>query len=82
MKQIKRLQIGKGGVSPMFVNQVKEIFKKEEVLKVSILSSICKNKKEAQKISKELVSSLGDKFVYKLVGHVITIRKFKRKKTQ
>ena len=78
MKQIKRLQLGKGGLSEAFVGQVRSVFEKEKVLKISILKSACRDKKEAEKIGEDLVSRLGSKFGYKLVGYVLTVIKYRK----
>ena len=78
MKQIKRLQLGKNGLTEEFVEQVKNTFKNEEVIKISILKSICRDKKEAVKIADSLVENLGKNFSYRLVGYVLTVRKFRK----
>ena len=78
MKPIKRLQIGKNGLSPSFIEQVKKIFNDEEVLKISILKSACRDKKEAMIMADSLVEALGKKYSYKLIGYVLTIRKFRK----
>ena len=78
MKAIKRLQIGKGGLSDAFVEQVKSVFENEKILKISILRSCCRNKGEAEKIGNDLVGQLGLKFGYKLVGYVLTIVKYRK----
>ena len=78
MKAIKRLQLGKGGLSDAFVSQVKGIFEKERVLKISILRSCCRDKGEAEEIGRKLVGLLGRKFDYKLVGYVLTLVKFRK----
>ncbi|MCK5321040.1 YhbY family RNA-binding protein [Candidatus Pacearchaeota archaeon] len=78
MKQIKKLQIGKNGLSEVFVEQVRKVFEKEKVVKVSMLKSACRDKKDAEKMAQDLISSLGKKFDYKLVGYVITVIKFRK----
>jgi len=78
MKQIKRLQIGKNGLSIAFIEQVKGFFENEEVLKISILKSACRDKKDAVKLSDSLMDSLGKKYSYKLVGYVLTVRRFRK----
>ncbi|MEA3329364.1 MAG: YhbY family RNA-binding protein [Nanoarchaeota archaeon] len=78
MKQIKKLQIGKNGLSGAFVEQVRKVFEKEKVVKVSILKSACRDKKDAEKIAQDLISALGKKFDYKLVGYVITVIKYRK----
>ena len=78
MKQIKKLQIGKNGLSEVFVEQVRKVFEKEKVVKVSMLKSACRDKKDAEKMAQDLISSLGKQFDYKLVGYVITVIKFRK----
>jgi len=78
MKQIKRLQLGKFGLTDSFVEQVKNIFKDSEVIKISILKSACRNKNEAKEIAEKLVNSLGRNYTYTLIGYVLTIRKFRK----
>ena len=78
MKQIKRLQLGKNGLTPAFIEQVKSIFEKETLIKISILKSASRDKKDAEKIGDELVEALGRKYDYKLVGYVLTVVKYRK----
>jgi RNA-binding protein YhbY len=78
MKQIKKLQIGKNGLTPEFIEQVKSIFENEKLIKISILKSACRDKYEADKIAKKLIDRLGTKYDYKLVGYVMTIIKYRK----
>lgn len=78
MKQIKKLQIGKNGLTPEFVEQVKSIFENEKLIKISILKSACRDKSEADTIAKKLVDALGKKYDYKLVGYVMTVIKYRK----
>jgi len=78
MKQIKRLQMGKNGLTPAFIDQVKSIFEGETLIKVSILKSACRDKKDAEKIGGDLVDALGKKYDYKLVGYVLTVVKYRK----
>jgi len=78
MRPIKRLQIGKNGLSAEFIDQVKSIFKKETLVKISILKSACRDKGDAKKIGDDLVNELGKKYDYKLVGYVLTVIKFRK----
>ena len=78
MKQIKKLQMGKNGISDTFVEQVKSIFENETLIKISILKSACRDKADANKMAEELVRELGPKYDYKLVGYVMTIIKYRK----
>ena len=78
MKQIKKLQIGKNGLSEAFVEQVKGIFENETMVKISILKSACRDKADAKVMADKLVGALGNKFGYKLVGYVLTVTRFRK----
>jgi len=78
MKHIKKLQIGKNGLTEAFIDQVKSIFERETLVKVAILKSACRDKKDAEKIGDELVGALGNKYAYKLVGYVLTVVKYRK----
>jgi len=78
MKQIKKLQLGKNGLTDAFVEQVKSIFEKETLIKIAILKSACRDKKDAGKIGDDLVGALGLKYDYKLVGYVLTVIKYRK----
>ena len=87
MKQIKRLQMGKNGLTDAFIGQVKSIFEKETLIKIAILKSAFglasqvpspRAKKDAEKIGDDLVGALGVKYDYKLVGYVLTIVKYRK----
>ena len=76
------LQIGKNGLTDAFIEQVKRIFSNEERIKISILKSACRDKKEAEEMAKKLVEALGKKFTYRLVGYVITVQKWRKERTE
>lgn len=70
--------MGKNGLSDAFIEQVKSILETEKLVKISILKSACRDKTEADKISKKLIEALGPKFGYKLVGYVVTVIKYRK----
>jgi RNA-binding protein YhbY len=78
MKQIKKLQIGKKGLTPEFITQLKNVFEREQIIKISILKSACRNKKDAEKIGEDLVNELGKNFSFRLIGYVLTVRKYRK----
>lgn len=78
MKPVKKLQIGKNGLSPEFINQVKSFFENERMIKIDILRSACRDKAEAKQIAENLIQELGPKYDYKLVGYVITVAKYRK----
>lgn len=78
MKQIKKLQLGKKGLSQEFIEQLRNVFKNEKVVKVYILKSACRNTSEAEKLGEKIIENLGKNFIHKRVGYVLTIKKFRK----
>ena len=79
MKPIKRFQLGKNGLTNEFINQIKVSFQKEKIVKINVLKAASRNKEEVKKMADELVTQLGEKYKYKLVGYVLTVMKFRKK---
>ena len=78
MRGIKKLQIGKKGLTPEFVEQLKKIFENEQSLKIAILKSACRDKKDAKKMAEDLLDMLGKNYTYRLVGYIMTVRKWRK----
>ena len=78
MRPMKRLQIGKNGLSSAFVDQVRRMFEDAEIVKITILKSACRDKSVAKTICDDLIEQLGTKYSYKLIGYVVSIRKFRK----
>ena len=78
MKSQRKLQIGKSGLTPEFIEQVKKVFENAELIRISILKSACRDKEHAKEMGDELVDSLGKNFTFKLIGYVLVVRKWRR----
>jgi RNA-binding protein YhbY len=78
MRPIKKLQLGKNGLSEAFMQQIKNFFETERMIKIDILRSACRDKEEAKKIAETIIKTLGTKYNYKLIGYVMTITKFRK----
>jgi len=77
---MKRLQIGKNGLTEAFIEQVKSIFKEEKIIKISILPAATRDREEAKKIAEQLINALGRNYTYKLIGYTLTVRKWRKVK--
>ncbi len=77
-EEILQLQIGKNGLTEGFIGQVKRIFEKERLIKISILKSACRDKKQAEEMCLKLSEALGKNFTYRLVGYVVTVHKWRK----
>ena len=78
VKPIKTIQLGKNGLSEAFILEMKNLFENEKMIKVNILRSACRDKVMAKELADKLVSELGPKFGYKLVGYSLTVSKFRK----
>jgi RNA-binding protein YhbY len=78
MHSIKKIQIGKNGLTPEFMGQLKKTFEKSDSVKISLLKSACRDTKEAEEIGQKIVDALGKNFVFRRVGYVISVNKFRR----
>jgi RNA-binding protein YhbY len=75
---IKKIQIGKSGLTLEVMNQIKFFFERERMIKVVLLKSACRDKKDAEEIAKQITDELGPKYKAKLVGYVLTVAKFRK----
>jgi RNA-binding protein YhbY len=73
-----QLQIGKNGLTDAFMEQVKRISENEERMKITILKSACRDKKEAKEMCEKLVEKLGKNYTYRLIGYVCTLFRFRK----
>lgn len=78
VKPIKKIQLGKKGLSDEFIEQLKSFFISDRVVKVCVLRSACRNKEELRKFAEKIINKLGDKYKYRIVGYVLTIMRFRK----
>ena len=78
MKGIIKLQIGKNGLTSEVVEQIKKVFEKEALVKISILKSACRDREQAKEMANSLVEQLGKKYNYRLIGYTLVVRKWRK----
>ena len=78
MKTVKKIQIGKNGLTPEVFEQIKKIFNSSERVKVELLKSACRDRKMAVEIGEKIIEGLGKNFTFKLVGYVLTVQKWRK----
>jgi RNA-binding protein YhbY len=78
LKEIKKFQMGKKGLTEEFTKQIETTFKTCRKIKIDILRSACRDKEEAKQIAERLVEKLGKNYDYKLIGYVLTLMQFNR----
>lgn len=72
------MQIGKNGLTAGFFEALKNAFNIHKDVKISVLKSATRSKQEVEKIANQILNALGKKFTYKIVGHTIFIKKWRK----
>lgn len=76
--------IGKKGLTNGFLDLLEKTFKKNELVRISILKSATRNSEEvkaiANKICEEMNKRLKKDFTFKIVGFKIFVRKWRKLK--
>lgn len=78
VKPVKKIQLGKKGITPEFIDQIKTIFQKQKILRINVLKSACRDKEQKTEFAEEIVKNLGSNYKYKIIGYVIVILKFRK----
>jgi len=78
VKPVKKIQLGKKGITLEFIDQIKTIFQKQKILRINLLKSACRDKEQKIEFAEEIVKNLGSNYKYKIIGYVIVILKFRK----
>ena len=78
------IQLGKKGITKEFIEDIKKRTEKYRNinLKITILRSARKDKRDVEQYAKELKQKLGSKFTYKILGFSIFLRKWRKSRGQ
>jgi len=80
VKKIPTIQLGKQGITENFIETLKNYFKKNTNVKISVLKSHCRDKKELKKISDEIIEKIGKNYTAKEIGFTIALKKWRKSK--
>jgi RNA-binding protein YhbY len=78
MATLATIQLGKNGITDNFITTLKNHFKKHNNVKVSVLRSCCRDKKELKEMSEDILNRLGNNYTAKIVGYTIAIKKWRK----
>lgn len=80
MANMVKLQMGKNGYTPEFLENLKLIFsnKDTESVRVGLLKTSSRDKEQAKGWAEEIIASLGPNYTYKIIGYTITLRKWRK----
>mgnify|MGYP001256202773 CR=1 FL=1 len=71
-------QIGKYGLQEGVIKSLKNCFKDRENIKIHVLKSAGHEKQHVKEMAEKIVSGLGNKFSYRVVGFTIFVKKGKK----
>lgn len=80
MAALVKMQIGKKGLTSEFVENLKKAFNNVENVRVHLLKSAGHDRKKVKEIAEEIVSELGAKYTYRVIGFTIVVKKWRRKR--
>ena len=75
---LSKIQLGKNKVTENFIETLKSHFKKNNVVKISVLKSA--GRENLKKYSEEILEELGAKYTSKIIGFTIVLKKWRRDK--
>lgn len=78
MQTVKNIQLGKKSLTDNFIGTLKDHFKKHQNVKISILKSLTRDKKELREISERILDSLGKNYTSKIIGYTIILKKWRK----
>ncbi len=78
MASLTKIQLGKNGITDNFISTLENHFKKYNNVKVSVLKSCCRDKKELKEMSNEIIEKLGKHYTAKTIGYTIAIKKWRK----
>ena len=80
MQPISQIQLGKNGVTANFIETLKTHFKKHKDVKIGVLKSCCRDRKEIKNISEKILEKLGKNYTSKIIGFTIFVKKWRKDK--
>lgn len=72
------IQLGHQGITENFLATLRTYFKNHHQVRVSVLQSLTRDKKELKQLSDDLLARLGLNYRARLLGYTIIINKFRR----
>jgi len=78
MPVIREIQLGKNGITENFIESLKNQFHNCNNVKISVLPSLCRDKKQLKEIETEILDKLGKNFTAKTIGYKINLKKWRK----
>ena len=78
MANMVKLRMGKNGLTPEFLENLKKIFVGAESVRVGLLKTSTRDRKEAKRWASEMLAYLGKNYTVKIIGWTIVLRKWRK----
>ena len=75
---IIKLQLGKNGLTPEFIENLKSKFENVENARISLLKGSGRDKDKIKEIAEKIVQELGKKYTSKIIGFTIIVKKWRK----
>jgi RNA-binding protein YhbY len=75
---IGQIQLGKQGLTDNFIETLKNHFKKNKNVKVSVLKSAGHDKTKVKAYSEEILKKLGEHYTARVIGFKIVLKKWRK----
>jgi RNA-binding protein YhbY len=75
---VRNIQLGKNGITDNFIENLKNQFKDSTSVRVSVLSSFCRDKEKLKQHVEEILEKLGKNFTAKTIGYTIVLKKWRK----
>jgi len=76
-----KLQLGKNGLTPGFIETLKNAFKNNENVRIGVLRSATRDRSELKEISAKILAELGKNYTCKIIGYTLALRKWRKART-
>lgn len=71
-------QLGKNGLTDNFLETIRKSFKTRENVKISVLRSFSRERKEIKLLASKICEKLGSNYTAKIIGFTINIKKWRK----
>ena len=78
MPFLKKIQLGKKGLTDNFIETLKVHFKTNLNVRISVLKNSTRDKEELKEISDKILDGLGKNYSSKIIGYTLVIKKWKK----
>lgn len=78
MVNMIQLQLGKNGLTPEFLANLKLAAKNVENIRIAVLKSACRDRDGLREIADKIIGGLGTKFTARIIGYTIILKKWRK----